>query len=121
MLTALVCVVGAVGWAMWLQARRDARAHEREADEAHTRLRLAESRASAIRADRGMAQAALHAAEAQARVVEVELRSLRMALSLAEADRAALDAQVKALGSDPSGERYDSAAHRMKLYRKPET
>lgn len=121
MLTAIACVIGAVGWALWLQARRDARGFELEADEAHVRARLSESKASAIRAAEGLALDAQHAAESQARVAQAELRSLRMALSLAEADRAALDAQVKALGSDPSGEVYDSAAHRMKLYRKPET
>lgn len=121
MLTALACVVGAVGWAMWFVARREARESEREADEAHARARLSESKASAIRAAEGMALAAQHAAEAQVRVTHAELRSLRIALSLAEADRAALDAQVKALGSDPGGDKYDSAAHRMKLYRKPET
>ncbi len=114
MLTALVAALGAAGWALWLVARGDLR----DEKEAHDRLRLADAAASALRVSRDAEVDARHAAEAQVRIAAAEARSLRMALSLAEADRESLSAQVRALGSDPSGEMYDSTSGRLRLYGK---
>lgn len=114
MLTAGVAVIGAVGWLLWLLARGDLR----DEKGAHDRLRLADAATSALRVSRAAEIDARHAAEAQVRVAAAEARSLRMALSLAEADREALSAQVRALGSNPSGEMYDSTSGRLRLYGK---
>jgi hypothetical protein len=116
-LTLAAAILGSVGWAMWLVARRDRQEFKDEAQDAHWRLRIAIGQASARRSAEAAELQLRLSAEAQMRVYAAELSGLRHALRLAEADRASLQKQVEALGSDPGGKLYDSAAGRLRLYR----
>lgn len=123
---AVACALAICGWSLWLVCRRDLRevraeadAAHAEAEEAHERARLADAKASAIRAAEASALDAQGAAEMQAKIAAVEMKSLRMALSLAEADRDALQAQVDRMApAKGSDQMYDSATGKLRLYQK---
>jgi hypothetical protein len=114
MLTAIVAVIGAVGWGLWWLSRRDARDARLEAKDANEMARIADSRSSAVSEARAVARDALHAAECEARVTKIRLGSLRNALDRAEAERDALILRVGELQADRSGV-PDRTSERLRL------
>lgn len=110
--------LGAVGWMLWVLARRDLREARLEAQEAHARARLAEGEASAIRTRTEAIEDARAVAEAQARIAHVELAALRLDLAKSTADRDALTDQLEKLGASKSEEMLRSTTGRLRLYGK---
>lgn len=109
-LTGLVAVLGAVGWALWFLARQDARTARSEALAATDRARLSEVLAETARAGEETSRAVAGAAEARSRVYAVENRSLRTALA---------DAKSKTNGQPDRkpDDLFDSTSGRMRIYR----
>lgn len=108
--------LGFIGWMLWLLARRDLAMAGEETREAHARSRLAEGKASAVRALEGAERDARAAAEAQVRSASAEIAALRFELARTLADRDALADQLEALGADRSEELIRSTAGRLRLY-----
>lgn len=109
-LTGLVAVLGAVGWALWFLVRQDMKAARSEAMTATDRARLSEIQAAAFRSGEASARCEASAAEARARVALAESRSLRVALA---------DARHKTNGEPERkpDDLFDSTTGRMRTYR----
>lgn len=109
-LTGVIAVLGAVGWALWFLVRQDVKTARSEASRATERARLSEAQAAAARAGEAAAQCAAGAAEAQAKVARVESRSLRIALADANAHVRNGDTGRKA------DDLFDSTTGRLRVY-----
>lgn len=118
MLTLLAVSVGlgAVGWLLWLLARRDLGEARQEVHEAHDRARISEGKAAARHASSEADRDARAVAEAQARIAHIEIKALRLDFALTIADRNALCDQLEALGADRSEEMLRSSLDRLQLY-----
>lgn len=109
-LTGVIAVLGAVGWALWFLVRQDMKAARNEARSATERARLSEAQAAAARACEASALCTAQAAEAQARVANVENRSLRRSLADARGKVPNGESEVK------PDDLFDSTTGRLRVY-----